>query len=106
MGGMGRPGPPTGVEWDDEKAASNAEKHGVTFEEAAVALTHPTTYTNPEPRRVGDELRELTFAPGAGGRLLAVVYTHRGETLRIISARRANRRERRRYVAATGEPAR
>jgi uncharacterized DUF497 family protein len=55
---------------------------------------------------VGDELRELTFAPGAGGRLLAVVYTHRGETLRSISARRANRRERRRYGEATGIAAR
>ena len=32
------------------------EKHGVTFEEAAVALTHPKAYTNPEPRRVGGEL--------------------------------------------------
>ncbi|HEX2324474.1 MAG TPA: hypothetical protein VHQ00_03690 [Chloroflexota bacterium] len=40
---MGHPGPPDGVEGDDEQAASNAEKHGVTFEEAAVALTHPKT---------------------------------------------------------------
>ena len=99
-------GPPTGAEWDARKAASNARKHGVTFEEAVTALTHPQAYTKPEPRQIGSEVRGLTFAPGADGRLLAVVYTHRGENVRIISARRANRRERRRYVEATGTPAR
>ena len=46
------------------------------------------------------------FAPGRGGRLIAVVHTMRETTVRIISARRANRRERRRYVATTGTPAR
>jgi uncharacterized DUF497 family protein len=98
--------PPEGVEWDPRKAAENAGKHGVTFREAAVALTHPRAYTNPEPRVTGGEVRELTFTPGADGRLLAVVYTQRGENVRIISARQANRRERRRYAEATGSAAR
>ena len=99
-------GPPPGAEWDPRKAASNARKHGVTFREAAAALTHPKAYTNPEPQNVEGERRELTFAPGADGRLLAVVYTRRRSNVRIISARLASRRERRRYVAATGEPTR
>jgi uncharacterized DUF497 family protein len=98
--------PPEGVEWDPRKAASNARKHGMTFREAAGALAHPQAYTKPDPRRTRGELRRVTFAPGADGRLLAVVYTHRGGNLRIISARRANRRERRRYAEATGRPAR
>lgn len=55
---------------------------------------------------MGDEVRELTFAPGADGRLLAVAHTRRGNNVRLISARRANRRERRRYAEATGTPAR
>jgi uncharacterized protein len=103
---MGDAGPPPGVEWDDEKAASNVAKHGVTFEEAAVALTHPQAYTSPEPRQVQGERRELTFAPRRDGLLIAVAHTRRGQNVRIISARRAKRRERRRYVDATGTPAR
>ena len=106
MGAMGHPGPPAGFEWDDEKAASNAAKHGVTFVDGAAALSRPQAYTNPEPRRVGGELRDVTFAPGEDGRLLAVVHTRRGDNVRIISVRRADRQERRRYVAATGGPTR
>ena len=98
--------PPAGVAWDPRNAASNAEKHQVTFREAAVVLTHPRAYTNPDPQRVRGEARELTFAPGPDGRLLAVVYTLRGNNVRNISARRANPRERRRYAEATGSPAR
>jgi uncharacterized protein len=105
MGDTGQ-GPPPGYEWDAAKAASNAEKHQVTFEEAAVALTHPLAYTKPEPRPTVGELRELTLTPGADGRLLAVVHTQREGNVRLISARPANRRERRRYVEATGAPAR
>ncbi len=98
-------GPPPGAEWDARQAVDNARKHGVTFQEAAVALTHPQAYTKPDPRQVEDEVRELTFAPGEDGQLLAVVHTRRGNKARIISARRANRRERRRYAEATGTPA-
>lgn len=104
--GMRDVGHPTGAEWDARKAASNVRKHAVTFEEAVAALTHPQAYTKPNPRQVRGEVRELTFAPGADGRLLAVVYTQRDDNVRIISARRANRRERKRYAEATGTPAR
>jgi uncharacterized DUF497 family protein len=103
---VGDSGPSPGFEWDTRKAASNVRKHGVTFEEASVALRHPQAYTIPGGRIVEGELRAVTFAPRADGRLLAVVYTERGDNLRIISARRADRGERRRYAAATGEPAR
>jgi uncharacterized DUF497 family protein len=106
MGLMRGSEPPNRAEWDPRKAASNAQKHGVTFEAAAGALMHPQAYTKPEPRLVDGEPRALTFAPGADDRLLAVVHTRRGDTIRIISARRANRRERRRYAEATSSPAR
>ncbi|MDQ3701604.1 MAG: BrnT family toxin [Chloroflexota bacterium] len=98
--------PPKGVEWDPRKADSNARNHGVTFQEAAVALTHQQAYTKPTPQIKGGEVRELTFAPGADDRLLAVAHTRRGNNVRIISARRASRRERSRYAEATGTPAR
>lgn len=82
-------------EWDDEKAASNALKHGVTFEEAAQALAD-------DPRGLdladaGNPSRVDTLAMSTLGRILYVVSTEVGPRLRIISARRATAHERRIY---------
>lgn len=80
-------------EWDEEKAAFNLTKHGVDFASATEAFADPFAMERFDPRSnaVG-EARCLLTGTGAGA-LLTVVYTERGESLRIISARRATRRE-------------
>jgi uncharacterized protein len=84
-------------EWDDAKAESNLAKHGVTFEEAAWAMTEPLSLDF-------DDLVEpdnlITLAASPHGRILYIVSTVRDERIRIISARDASPRERRRYEEA------
>lgn len=93
--------PPPGFEWDPAKAASNRTKHTVTFDEAADALAHPRARSGPDVEHSTTEMRVLTFAPNREGRLLAVVHTRRGANARIISARRAGKRERQDYAQAS-----
>ena len=81
-------------DWDPEKAAENAAKHGVTFEEAGSVLSDPLAITFPDPDHSVDEERVLTFGISNQGRLLAVISTDQSDTLRIISARTTTRRER------------
>ena len=83
-------------EWDDSKAAENYRKHGVTFEEAAFALSDPMSMEEPDERFGYGE--ERCFAIAMGARLLlAIVFTVRGDSTRIISAREATRHEQRNY---------
>jgi uncharacterized protein len=77
-------------EWDDIKAATNARKHGVTFEDAKAVYDDPRAITELDDT-VGEE-RETTIGMSAQ-RILFVVSTERGSRLRIISARRATRYE-------------
>jgi len=84
-------------EWDDEKAASNLAKHGVSFEEAETVFDDPNTAYAPDAVYPGDEERGLAIGYTLENRLLFVVYTNRGEVPRIISARRATTQERRRH---------
>ena len=83
------------VEWDVHKAESNLDKHGVDFVDAASALYDRLAVTVPDDSV--DEERYATIGIDALGRLLVVVYTWRGETPRIISARKASARECRNY---------
>lgn len=82
-----------GFEWGDAKAASNYEKHRITFEEAAEALSLP--HLERESPREG-EARVLAICP-ASGRIIAVVFVMRNEICRIISARAARKNEQREY---------
>lgn len=82
-------------EWDARKAASNLRKHGVDFADAATVLHDELAITIPDPDF--EEQRFITVGTGAAGRRLVVVYTWRDDRIRIISARRATRRERRTY---------
>ena len=88
-------------EWDDKKAAINHRKHGVRFEEAARAFDDPFAISVQD--RIGNgEQRWQTMGMTDGYLLLLVAHTVRSEnegieTVRIISARRADRKERRRY---------
>lgn len=84
-------------EWDPRKAASNARKHRVAFEEAATVFGDPLAVTFADPDHAVGERRFLTFGTSNLGRLLLVSHAERGEALRIISARRALRSERKLY---------
>lgn len=83
-------------EWDQLKARQNLEKHGVDFTEAALALEDELAMTIRDPDSESED-RFLTLGTDPLGRLLVVAYTWRGERIRIISARKATRRERRQY---------
>jgi uncharacterized DUF497 family protein len=85
-------------EWDADKAQSNIEKHGVTFEEAAEVFFDPF-YQSGDTAEEG-ELREFILGYSIAPRLLLVVYIEREERTRIISARPATRHERKLYEEA------
>jgi uncharacterized DUF497 family protein len=80
-------------EWDRAKAGTNLRKHRVSFHEAATVLLDPLSTTFPDPASEGEQ-RFVTIRVSAMGRLLVVAHTDRGDTIRLISARRATRRER------------
>ena len=84
------------VAWDSQKAAANLQKHGVDFADAATVLEDDDAVTVRD-LLTGDETRYLTLGIDALGRLLVVVYTWRGDSVRLISARPATARERRQY---------
>ena len=83
-------------EWDPAKARVNFTKHGVRFADAVMALEDESALTMPDLSSV-DEERRITMGLDALGRLLVVVYTWRGESVRLISARTATRREQQQY---------
>ena len=80
--------------WDPRKAADNIRKHGVSFEEAATALSDPLSVTGADPDHSVGERRFVTFGMSSLGRLIAVVNTENDDFLRIISARLATMSER------------
>jgi len=84
-------------EWDTKKASSNLRKHKVSFEEASTALSDPMAATGADPDHSIGEFRYVTFGISERGRLLVVAHTEQSETIRIISARLASRRERKIY---------
>jgi uncharacterized DUF497 family protein len=81
--------------WDYLKAATNLQKHNVDFADAATALDDELAITI-RAETSGEE-RFVVVGRDALGRLLVVVYTWRGDRIRIISARKATPRERRQY---------
>lgn len=83
-------------EWDPRKAASNARKHGVGFAEAVPVLEDERAVTLREDA-YGEE-RWVTMGMDAAGRVLVVIYTWRGESIRIISVRRSTPSEYRQYM--------
>lgn len=83
-------------QWDDRKAADNYLKHGVGFEMARGAFSDPFALEWLDDRRDYGEERYCLIGMSEG-RLLFVVYTPRGDTIRIISARGAEPHERRKY---------
>ena len=82
-------------EWDPDKARANLRKHGVDFADAATVFDDPLAVTISDER--AEEPRFVTIGSDAEGRLLVVVFVWRGVSIRVISARRASRRERGQY---------
>jgi uncharacterized DUF497 family protein len=88
-------------EWDPQKAAANLAKHTVSFEDAATVFGDPLGRIMTDPRHSTIEERLVLLGLSQSKHLLAVMYVDRGETIRIISARRATRSERRTYEEVT-----
>lgn len=86
-------------EWDEEKERLNRSKHrGVRFEEAATCFFDDLARSRPDPDHSDSEERFVLIGQSTTrSRLLVVSYTERGQTVRIISARRPTARERKSY---------
>ena len=87
--------------WDARKAAANLRKHGVAFAEAATAFGDPLSLTIPDPDHSEDEGRFLLIGRSTRQHLVVVAHVERGDTVRLISARPATRRERIVYEEST-----
>jgi uncharacterized DUF497 family protein len=90
-------------DWNPRKAAVNLTKHGVSFEEASTAFDDPNGLDGEDIAHSGIEPRRLRLARSSPGRILMIAYTKRREgneeITRIISGRRASRKERKAYEA-------
>jgi uncharacterized protein len=92
---------PIRFEWNPRKAGVNQRKHGVSFGEAATIFGDPLALTAADPVHSDREDRFVTMGVSDRGRTLIIVHTDRGDAVRIISARRATRTERRQYEQGT-----
>lgn len=83
--------------WDPNKDRANRRKHGVSFEEATTVFGDPLAMTISDPDHSQGEERFLTLGQSNAGRLVVVSYTEDEDIVRVISAREAKTRERKRY---------
>lgn len=81
-------------EWDADKAATNASKHKIHFDEAKTVLADQQSITISDPVHSSEEDRFIDIGYSDRGRLLVVVYTERNTRIRIISCRKATNAER------------
>lgn len=92
-------------DWHIAKAIANFEKHGVSFEEAATVFGDANALDWQDLNHSQQELRFKRLGASVSGRILLVIYTRRTayekETIRIISARQGNRKERQAYAGLT-----
>ena len=84
------------IRWDPRKAEANFRKHKIRFSDAETVLFDPMALTI-EDQIVDQEQRLLSVGSDAIGRILVVAYTYHGNTIRLISARKANSKERKYY---------
>ncbi|OGA16824.1 MAG: hypothetical protein A3I63_11115 [Betaproteobacteria bacterium RIFCSPLOWO2_02_FULL_66_14] len=83
--------------WDPAKAQQNLLAHGVSFQEATTVFGDPLAATIPDPDHSVGEERYATAGHSNAGQLLVVCHMEQGDTIRIISARRATPHERKDY---------
>jgi hypothetical protein len=93
---------PLRFEWDARKAADNRARHNVSFEEAVTVFGDPLGRITDDPRHSEDEERFVLLGQSRRRRLLVVMFAERGEVIRLISARKATRHERREYEESEG----
>jgi uncharacterized DUF497 family protein len=86
------------IEFDPAKARANVRKHRVSFSDAEQALRDPHAITIEDPDAEGEQLF-VTLGADTLGRVLVVVYTLRGDRVRLISARKASKGELKEYHA-------
>ena len=84
-------------EWDTQKAKSNEQKHGITFDEASTVFEDFLSLTIHDPLHSENEERFTLIGISHKNRILIVVHTERGDNIRIISARKATKNERSYY---------
>ena len=84
------------VTWDPNKAEINFKKHKIRFSDAEMVLYDPFAMTL-EEHVVATEQRFVTIGYDTVGRIVAVVYSYRADTIRLISARKATQKERKQY---------
>ncbi|MCI0376837.1 MAG: BrnT family toxin [Gemmataceae bacterium] len=84
-------------EWDEDKAVANVKKHQVAFEEAATVFYDSLAAIFDDEAHSEEEQREIIIGHSAENRLLLVCFTECAGAIRIISARRATKKERRDY---------
>jgi len=83
------------LEWDPKKYQTNLRKHGIAFADVFAVFEDPHALTCEDEEQ--EEERYITVGMDSFGRLLVVVYLWRGDNIRVISARKANRTEFRQY---------
>jgi hypothetical protein len=84
-------------EWNNQKALSNEQKHGISFDEASTVFVDPLSLTLHDPLHSENEERFVVIGTSHKNRVLIVVHTERGDDIRIISARKATKNERLQY---------
>jgi len=84
-------------EWDDEKEKSNLKKHGVSFDEGATIFNDPKLATISDPDHSEGEERFVSIGVSVVRRLLTVIHACRTERVRLISARKATKAEKKNY---------
>jgi uncharacterized DUF497 family protein len=84
-------------EWDPNKARRNLEIHRVSFDEASTAFRDTLSLTIHDPLHSDEEDRFILVGNSCANRLLVIVHTERGENIRIISAKKATKKERTQY---------
>ena len=87
----------TRLEWDEDKAAENVRKHGITIEDAIAVFEDFRSMTIYDRQHSDNEERFIDIGASTQGHIFVVVYTERGAHIRIISARIATSRERKYY---------
>ena len=81
-------------EWDQRKAEIDTKRHGVSFEEASTVFGDYLSFTYPDAGHSIQEERYIIIGLSGNDRILVISHTQRGESIRIISARQATKRER------------
>jgi uncharacterized DUF497 family protein len=89
-------------EWDPNKAEANLGKHEILFEEAMTVFADPLARIFPDEEHSVDELREIIIGHSVGQQLVLVNFTSIDDRVRIFSARKATRRERKDYEENVG----